>query len=164
VEPDRPTAQEPDSPTPQEEERDEPGRGAGSKAPWRRFAARSVPWLVTVVILGAALVQLLSVDASAPKRFAAPSPPARGVACPGLQQAEQQLEAGNDAGFVTTVRTAARAGEAALQRSGEIFGRPERLALDLASMLEGGTPPHDPDVDRLMTEIRAACRELDRWR
>lgn len=155
---------EPEEPTAEEEERDQPRHAAGSRATWGRFVTWGVPAFAVVVITGVALVSLFSADAPDPSPSATHSPTVRGVACPELQQAAQQLDAGDDSGFVKGVQAAARTGEAALQLSREIFGRPEKLALNLASKLEAGAPARDPRVDRLMSQITAACGELGRWR
>lgn len=154
---------EPEGPSTEEEERHRPRHAAGSTSTWGWFVTWGVPALVVVVISAATLVNLFSSDASDPSPSATRSPPVRGVACPELQQAAQQLEAGDHSEFAKIVHAATRTGEAALQRSGEIFGRSEKLALDLAAMLQAGALVREPRVDRLMSRIRAACGELDRW-
>lgn len=119
--------------------------------------------LAGAVITGLVLANLFSVDTRGPSPSATRSPPVRGIACPDLQQAAAELEAGNDSEFVRVVDAAVRTGLAALQRSGEIFGRPEKLAVDLASIVQAGAPARARGLDRIMSQIRAACSKLDRW-
>lgn len=71
---------------------------------------------------------------------AATSPPATGTACTALAAAEAALAAGDDAAFRAAVDEAAEKALRALDRSGEMFGRPEEAALKLQAEVEGDGP------------------------
>lgn len=89
--------------------------------------------------------------------------PEQGVACPFLQDAFEEFEAGNDAAFAEAVRVAAREAELTLERSGQVFGRPEALALELRALMSG---PADAPTERsreLLVQVEQACMTLDLW-
>lgn len=85
----------------------------------------------------------------------------RGVACPHLREAFDHYRSDDRPAFVRSVETAARAGERALDRSGQRFGRPERAALELESVAR--KPGEDRERERLFELARATCGELGLW-
>lgn len=85
----------------------------------------------------------------------------RGVSCPHLREAFDHYRRDDKPAFVRSVETAARAGERALDRSGQHFGRPERAALELESVAR--TPGEDRERERLFELARATCGELGLW-
>lgn len=89
--------------------------------------------------------------------------PKKGLACPQLREAFEQSEAGNEDAVRRSVRAAARAGERALDRSGQAFGRPEEIALELEYVLAEGGDRASRDVARFMDEAEMACKRLGRW-
>lgn len=89
--------------------------------------------------------------------------PERGLACPDLREAFEQSEAGNEEALRGSVHAAARAGEQALDRSGQVFGRPEEIALELEYALTKKGGKASRDVARLMGEAEKACESQGRW-
>lgn len=59
------------------------------------------------------------------------SSPRQGLACPYLRQAAAAYEEGDSALFDRTIAQAAKVAEGTLQKSGQAFGEPERIALEL---------------------------------
>lgn len=80
-------------------------------------------------------------------------PPQRGVACAEMQRAVAARASGDDVAFEQAVREAARLAERTLDVSGQIFGRPERLALELRYALGDG----DEAVDASLRAAADAC-------
>jgi hypothetical protein len=132
---------------------------------WRRL--RSLPrttWVGLALAL-AALAGLVYTEAVAlwPSN---PAPAAddralRGVACPHLREAFEHDRDGDRAAFVRSVETAARVGERSLDRSEQRFGRPERAALELESVVRARGK--DGERARLLEVARATCGELGLW-
>lgn len=91
---------------------------------------------------------------SIPTEPASPSPSSR-LACPLLQEAEVALDTGDEQAFRAAVEEAGRIARRTLQTSGEAFGVPERIAIELDSALQGQPDIEDlrPDLDRGL----AAC-------
>jgi hypothetical protein len=58
--------------------------------------------------------------------------PALGLTCPSLQQAADAYDRGDRAAYNQAIDQAARVAEDTLQKSGEVFGEPERIALELS--------------------------------
>jgi len=85
------------------------------------------------------------------------------VACPALREAFEQNQAGNDAAFRRAVDAAARAGEQALDRSGQVFGRSEEIALELRYALTEGPDRARKDGTLYLEQARKACEQLGRW-
>jgi hypothetical protein len=92
----------------------------------------------------------------------APSTPAsrpeEGVACADLRAASDHYQAGNDAQFEEAVNRAARVGELALDRSGQVFGRPEKIALELLFAVTENPRESPFQVRRLLAEVSEACK------
>jgi hypothetical protein len=86
-----------------------------------------------------------------------------GVACASLLEAARSPRSGDAAASRRAAQSAAAAGERALERSGELFGAPERAALELQALYESGRPAAE-DVARVLAEARRACVRLGRWR
>jgi hypothetical protein len=82
----------------------------------------------------------------------------RGVACPALLEAARASRSGGR----RAAERAAAASELALERSGEVFGRPERAALELRALYDRRQPAAR-DVSRILAVARRACLRLGRW-
>lgn len=91
----------------------------------------------------------------------APTEVRRGVACPALLEVARQGSR-DDAARRRAATLAATAGELALERSGQLFGTPERAALELRALYEGGRAARG-EVSRILAVARRACRRLGRW-
>jgi hypothetical protein len=79
--------------------------------------------------------------------------PALGLTCPSLQQAADAYGRGDRVAFNQAVDRAAHVAEDTLQKSGEVFGEPERIALEL----DLGA---SQDTQRLLDRAGIACSEL----
>jgi hypothetical protein len=115
--------------------------------------------LVGGVVVAAVVVAILLVDSDDP----APAPrgetgPEQGIACPFLQAAFDEFEAGNEAAFAAAVKIAAREAELTLERSGQVFGRPEELALELRAELARSQSQFNNGISRLVAEAEGACQ------
>jgi hypothetical protein len=135
------------------------------KEPPREPGYRSLKTAVGILIgLGviSAVVGYLVLSGDGSQQPAAAPTPKRGVACPHLRKAYEQRLGGNEDAASTSVRAAARAGEAALDKSGQAFGRPEEIALELEYAISNGHAPAT-DVSTLLEHARDACRRLGRW-
>lgn len=109
------------------------------------------------MVSAAVAAALLALVRSSPP--SQPSEPERGTVCPYLRQAFDRLEAGDEAGFKQAVAVAAREAEQTLQKSGELFGRPEELALRLRAAL---AHPEEGSPRALVAAARRACDQLGR--
>jgi hypothetical protein len=83
---------------------------------------------VLAVAGGVAAFLFLSSDPEPPTDRAAP---AQGLACPRLREAAEAYEQGDSASFDRLIAQAAEVAEQTLQTSGQVFGNPERVALEL---------------------------------
>lgn len=138
-----------------------PDRASAGQAPSAPRVRRLA--LVGGLVIGGVVAATLLMSAEGPKPSPRAEPPERGVVCPYLQDAFEQLEDGDAAAFAESVRVAAREGELTLERSGQLFGRPERLALELRSLLvEGGALPAD-EAASLLGRAQETCSRLGRW-
>lgn len=90
--------------------------------------------------------------------------PERGIVCPHLQEAAEEVEAGNETAFVEAVKIAAREAELVLERSGQLFGRPEELALDLRAVVAEVGEFRINKVERPLAQAQESCHRLGRWR
>ena len=88
----------------------------------------------------------------------------QGVACPHLYEAFTYRQAGDAEALRRSVDTAAQASEQALQQSGQAFGRPEEIAIELQYALTRAGAKEADDADALFAEARAACDSLDQWK
>ncbi len=114
--------------------------------------ARKPVVIAVVAVAIAALVAgalLLTQQDEQPKDRAT-APPTRGLACPYLQQAADAYDSGDRAAYEDAVAQAKDAAEGALQTSGQAFGKPERIALEL------GLGQVD-DPTQLLDEAGTAC-------
>ena len=82
--------------------------------------------------------------------------PSRGVVCPYLQQAAAAYERGDSVAFNKTIERAVKIAENTLQRSGETFGEPERIALEL------GLGPQEASR-KLLDKAESTCSQLGQW-
>jgi hypothetical protein len=118
------------------------------------------PWvgpLLAGLVVAGAIASLLWVMDEKPSRAVPPPSPKRGVACPDLHRARFHHRSGNEMALREAVDTAARVGELALERSGQIFGRPEEIALELQSVLSRGGGRTNDQVADLLAESQTAC-------
>jgi hypothetical protein len=86
----------------------------------------------------------------------------QGVACPHLHEAFTHRQAGDAEALRRSVDAAARASEHALQQSGQEFGRPEELALELQHAL-AARPGATEDLTRFLAEARETCERIGQW-
>ena len=110
---------------------------------------RTVSAIVAALVVagGVAAFLFLSSDAEPPADRSAPT---QGLACPHLRAAAEAYEQGNSVSFDRSIAEAAKVAEATAQKSGQIFGEPERIALelDLGSERRMGT---------LLRKVDGAC-------
>jgi hypothetical protein len=121
----------------------------------------TIALLAGLLVVGAVAVYLWTSDGGS-DRPATAAVPERGVACPALREAFEQSKAGNSAAFRELVDEAAQAGEESLDRSGQVFGRPEEIALELEYAIGAGNSPAT-DVSTLLEDARDVCTRLGRW-
>jgi hypothetical protein len=122
------------------------GKGPG----WRTLA----PIIAAVTVAGviASLLFFTRDSTPTPDRSA----PQQGLACPHLRQAAQAFDDGDISAFDDDVATAASAAQHALQTSGETFGEPEHIALELH--LKADDNP--ARVQRLLGAALRACEGI----
>lgn len=89
--------------------------------------------------------------------------PETGVACPGLRKAFAYHQSGNFKELRRSVATAAAAGTNALDRSGQVFGRPEEIAIELDYLLTQARSSAATDVANYFRQVRVACEHVGRW-
>lgn len=114
--------------------------------------------LVAFVAVAAVAGQLLN---RRPDELTAP--PVRGEACPYLSAAFKARRSGDDVAFRDSVSDAARVAKASLNRSGELFGTPEKLAIELGFALSGDQTPIGKSIDGRLHRAAEACSKLGRW-
>jgi hypothetical protein len=85
-----------------------------------------------------------------------------GVACPHLHEAFTHNQAGDVEALKGAVDAAARAGEQALQQSGQEFGRPEEIAIELQYAISRGKGGATR-VSHLLENALRDCTRLGRW-
>jgi hypothetical protein len=116
-------------------------------------------------LIGAALIAgylWLSDGDESPSRPSAAAAPERGVACPQLREAFVHSRNGDEDGLLRSVNAAARAGERALDTSGQSFGRPEEIALELQYALSKIMSIRDRRVRTLLEQAQEACEQPGR--
>lgn len=86
-----------------------------------------------------------------------------GVACAYLQEAFTHRQAGNTSALRRSVDEAAQASEQALQQSGQEFGIPEKIAIELKHALIQPSDTTAGDVARYFDKAREACEEMGQW-
>jgi hypothetical protein len=79
----------------------------------------------------------------------------RGLACPSLQQASDAYSRGDQVAYNQAISQAAHIAEDTLQTSGQVFGKPERIALELD--LESNES--STRVERLLELAAQGCQE-----
>jgi hypothetical protein len=122
--------------------------GDGRRARWRSSIVTAVGVLAVVGGVGLFLFLTSGQDSKTE-----PVAEARGLACPYLQRAADAYDRGDQAAYNQAIGQAAHVAKDTLQTSGEVFGEPERIALELD--LGAGQ-----DVQRLLELARIACSEL----
>ncbi len=118
-----------------------------SGSPWESIVVAVVAVLIAG---GVAAALLLRPDDKQPGERAASASPVSGLACPLLQQASDAYNSGDHAGYEAAIQEAEHIAKETLQRSGEDFGRPERIALELG--LDGGAR-----APALLAKVDEAC-------
>jgi hypothetical protein len=112
-----------------------------------------------LIAIGIAAASLLGADETRPG-VTRPAPAQRGLACPALVEAAAAFDEGDLPAFRNAVREAARLAVRTLDTSGQLFGKPERAALDLR-----GTFQHEDSgeglVGSVLEEGIAACGDAD---
>lgn len=124
-------------------------RGTGNARRWRTVAVAAS---VLVLAGGVAAFLFLSSDTDPPTEEAKPT---EGLACSHLLRAAEAHAQGDETEFDQEIARAAQVAEETLQNSGEVFGEPERIAVEL----ELGQPE---DVDSLLVSARDECSDLER--
>lgn len=124
-------------------------------------------WFVALAIIGIATLVALTSAREPPERGTRTEPsdePAgitRGAACDGLRKAAAGLEADDLEHFAQAIEDAGRTAFDALQRSGVVFGPPERVALELYLTLPEAASANRK-VRALMTRGLRACGSFER--
>jgi hypothetical protein len=90
-------------------------------------------------------------------------PPERGESCPFLSAAFKARLSGDEVAFRDSVSEAARVAKASLNRSGELFGTPEKLAVELSFALSGDQIPIAKSIDGRLDRAAESCSNLGRW-
>lgn len=132
---------------------------AGSR-PQRRTGREIL--VIGILIIGAigiviGAIAVFGDDPEGPERQAERSRPERGVACPHLREASDALGEGDPERLRQAVNQAARAAERALETSGQAFGRPEEISLELALARK---LTNTAARDRLLAQGLEACDQL----
>jgi uncharacterized membrane protein YccC len=123
---------------------------------------RSMIEVLAVLLVAAALAVYLWTSGGGPDRPATAAP-ATGVACQALREAFEQNRAGNKVAARQSVDVAARAGEQALDQSGQVFGQPEKIAIELRYLLATESDRGRSQAARYLAQARQACERLGRW-
>jgi hypothetical protein len=103
-------------------------RHAAGRPSWKPVVIGVVAVVIAAAVAG---VLLLNHEDEQPKERAATAAPLRGLACPYLQQASDAFDSGDHAAFESAIAQATDVAEGTLQTSGQAFGKPERIALEL---------------------------------
>jgi hypothetical protein len=107
-----------------------------------------------VVAVGVSAFLFVSDPETPAQQQQQPTTPAKGLACPYLFRAVEALEQGDQTEYEREIDRAAIAAENTLQKSGQVFGKPEEIALELDLGRE-------KDVDRLLESAQEICLELE---
>ena len=110
---------------------------------------RSITTLVGVLAVAGGIAAFLFLS-SEPDLRNEPAAAAKGLACPHLRRAAAAFENGDRDAFDQAIARAAKVAEDTLQISGQIFGEPERIALEL----QLGSEEHVP---LLLRNVDGAC-------
>jgi hypothetical protein len=119
-------------------------QGGNGKRSWSAFALIT-GILVVATAVGSVLYLTQGTDSETESE-----PPGRALACPYLQQAADARERRDRLAYTQAVDRAAQVAERALQKSGQVFGVPERIALELALA-------NRPDIATLLRRADDAC-------
>jgi hypothetical protein len=99
-----------------------------ARVSWKSIASS----VVALAIAGSVASALFfDPDDQSEQRTTQPAATEHGLACPFLEQAARFYDSGDRPGFKSAIARAANIAEGALQTSGQPFGKPERLALEL---------------------------------
>jgi hypothetical protein len=140
--------------------------GSGNESPGSHVAKRSrdggrvrwrssiVPIVGVLAVAGGIGVFLFLTQQSEPKPEHVS--PALGLTCPSLQQAADAFDRGDRVTYSQAVDQAANVAEDTLQKSGEVFGQPERIALELRL----GPQERIPE---LLGQAEKLCSRLGQW-
>jgi hypothetical protein len=82
--------------------------------------------------------------------------PAFGLTCPTLKQAADAYDREDRAAYNQAIDQAAHVAEDTLQKSGEVFGEPERIALEL------NLGAHER-IPELLRQAEKVCSRLGQW-
>jgi hypothetical protein len=93
---------------------------------------------------------------SAPDPATEQASPAQGLACPHLRAAAEAYGQGDSTSFEQSIAQAARVAEATSRTSGQVFGEPERIALEL----ELSPNQRSARVERLLELAVQGCHDL----
>jgi hypothetical protein len=147
-------------PGPGDAQEEGPANGpTGSDVDRRSSGAGRVRWFSIVTVIGVlavaggigAFLLLNQNSGSNPDQVA----PALGLACPYLQEAADAYNRGDRVAYNEAISRAEQIAKGTLQTSGESFGEPERIALDLA--LSQTEHP-----ERLLTQAQDVCSQFAR--
>jgi hypothetical protein len=131
-----------------------PGRHAGRRprADGGKGLWISVATIVGVLVVAGGVAAFLFFSKQ-PEALDEQRSPRRGLACPLLRQAAEAYERDDLAKFDRTIAQAAKVAEDTLQNSGQEFGAPERIALELGL---GTRPP----IAALLTKAEQVCSDV----
>lgn len=117
-------------------------------------------WVTLAVLIGvlavAGSVAALQFLSSAPDAKEKQAAPAQGLACPHLREAADVYDRGDRAAFEEAIARAAGIAEEALQKSGQVFGEPERIALEL----DLAPRQNSARVERLLEVALQYCQDM----
>lgn len=137
------------------------------EVPERGQRSTRILLLAVGIVAAAAVGGYLWLSGDDPSRETAgslePEGPEEGVACPYLHEAFTHSQTGDAEALRQSVDAAAQAGEQALQQSGQTFGRPEEIAIELQHALTEQSEPAGEGTTTYLAEARDACGRLGRW-
>jgi hypothetical protein len=129
-----------------------------------QLVVRSITIVAAVAMVMVVVANFISPDRSEPRHSQVASPPERGAACPNLKVAFDRWAANDAAGFFDATKSAYRSASKTLQIGDNVFGVPERVAIELFSLAsKDGREIKAPKMDRLLETAKATCAKLGRW-
>jgi hypothetical protein len=133
------------------------------RRPFRRLSLKTaIAVLVGLTAIAAIAGYLALSDGDSDKARRAASAPTQGIACPYLRQAYEASLQRDERTLRTSVETAAKAGESALDTSGQIFGRPEEVAIELEYAISMNDDAFAV-ATTLFDDARTACNRIGKW-
>jgi hypothetical protein len=145
---------------------------APTEDPARDTGRRKWQWLPSrpstrgyLIVVGAGLLAVgyvVFAQLTGPEVPPPPPPPQQGLACPYIEAATEVLSNGDELLFHQDVDQAAAVANETLNRSGEIFGEPEGLAIELQYIVKT-QGISSPNVAEVLDKARTACAALGRW-